>query len=308
MKKELKSTKRKDCKYKFQSIWELISRDSENKNQKNNISYSNNIQIDYYFRETPIFQQYLTENNMIFDSNVDFSNYNKLLPNQISKPNLSDFFQGILFYIYYNSDNKFNLNELEFHFSGGSRRDNLSTIIEHSTNQNPADQLDILNIFNYENINKQFRVETIKYAFFGVTFKNIKINVTSYSIRSGPLQANVSHLVSFTFEGYDEDKQKWDILDERANINDLIPTGSFQMFYVRTSNKFYSSFKIKQTEPGSNGYWGFSIAAFEIHGGISLVDKSFVSMNDCYSEKKEDTTNFFQFDSFDPTMDITEYL
>ena len=126
----------------------------------------------------------------------------------------------------------------------------------------------------------------------------------SYSIRSGIINQNLkTHLVSFTFEGYDEENQKCDILDERININDLIPSGGFKMFYVRSSNNYYSSFNIKQIEPGNTGFWGFSISSFDIHGRIKMTASSFYVHEKLYKKNDIDEEN-----DYNPIINMNDFL
>lgn len=219
------------------------------------------IQEDKFFSDFPFPQALLTEEGKTLQQNIDFSNFNQKSFLQINTNNKDDCFKGILNFIYTNSGNKFNTNEIQFHFSGGKNRKSSSS---------PCDQkYNILNIFDYNNNDNQFNVECTKNAFFGVTFNRIKVKPTFYSIRSGALW-EISRFLSFTFEGYNEKQQKWDILDERTNLFDFTNGGDFKPFAVRSTDNNYSSFKLLQNEPGRDGYWGFSFGGFEIHGDISL--------------------------------------
>lgn len=279
----------------YQELWQMISQ-GINANSSYNSFYIS--QDDSYFRELPKSQELLTDNYMTFHNKIDYSNYVCVSPDQIKISNLYDCFHGILFFIYYNSENKLNTEELEFHYSYASKRDSLADLIQQ--NSNARDQYNILNIFDYQNIRSTFLIRQIKNAFFGITFKRIKVTPISYSVRSGSLQNNRTNLVSFVFEGYDEQKNSWDVLDERVNINDLTVNGGFALFYVHYTKKSYSSFKIRQTDRGSNGLWGFSLAAFDINGIITECDSSF--QNDFAG------TQVDHFDIIDPTMDMTDYL
>lgn len=237
---------------------------SQNKlNQKNFTSNTKN-----FFNDIPNSQCDITDEKMICQMDIDWSLFTQLKPSQINHKDMFDCFHGILYYAFYYSNSMLNTNELSFHFSGAKKRQSYNQILNDPI-KGRNDQWNILNLFAYENINSQFTVDCVRDAFFGFTFKRIKIQPIAYSIRSGVLTNCDSHLVSFVFEGYDEQAQKWDILDERININDLIPTGSFALFYTRTTSKSYSSFQIRQTEPGSNGFWGFKIAAVDVHGNVS---------------------------------------
>lgn len=237
----------------FKGIWKkIIEVSTYDENDENYKSFMK----DLYFESIPYKQELLTQNEMISTELIDYSNFTGIINNQqINNYSLYECFHGILMYIYYYSTNKFNTNEIEVHFSG-------SRNIIWDNNK----RFNIMNIFDYENINTKIDIENTIDAFFGITFKRIKIQPQAYSIRSSVLSSLITQLVSFTFEGYDEENQRWDVLDERDNINDLIKSGGFCLFYVQTTTKCYSSFKIRQTGPGSNKLYGFSIAAFDIHG------------------------------------------
>lgn len=224
----------------------------------------------------------------IYNKKIDYSNFNQLPPEKMNTRIVYDCFHGILAYIYFYSENKLNIEELEFHFSGSN-----------NTQQN-----NILNIFDYNDINLQFQIGSFRNAFFGITFKRIKIKPIAYSIRSDLLSNTSSHLVSFTFEGFDIINNKWDLLDERVNINDLIPSGGYNMFFVRSTDKCYSSFKIVQLEPGNNGFWGFSIAAFDVHGIIYMNDESCAQLDENIIKNQDISLDL----NYNPLMDMSEFL
>lgn len=279
----------------FKNFWPSIKDNSIRKETRNETR-------DTYFYEIPKMQELLTEPNKITNKQIDYSNYTQLSASQINPNNLYDCFHGILFFIFYYSENKLNTEEIEFHFSGGKDRLDLTKTRKHSRTN--FDIFDILNIFEYSNSKSQFKVNLVHNAFFGLTFKKVKINPIGYSIRSGENQNTIACLVSFTFEGFNEETGQWDVLDERVNLNDLVRGGSYKMFFTKTTNKFYSSFKIKQTEPGHNGFWGFSIAAFDVHGIVSLKDDSLKNV-DLFNMQSESSSNF---DSYNPFMDMMDFI
>lgn len=254
-----------------------------------------------YFKEKPILQNFLVDDHQIIQNNIEYSKYYQLPAYQMDISNIYDCFHGILAYIFYYSDNKFNTEELEFYFSGGKN-------INCSTVKKKQKTLNILNIFDYANIDCYFTISSVKNAFFGVTFKKIKINPIAYAIRTGIFSNSSSNLISFTFEGFDEENDKWDILDERVNSNELVKSGSFAFFYVRSTKKCYSSFKITQTEPGTNGFWGFTISGFDVHGIISLRKNRFVLQNDIFEENKSDSNKSINIDDYNPFIDMSTFL
>lgn len=258
---------------------------------KTNLNYFQNEKCsinDNYFTNIPFKQEILTNEEMIIKEKINFSNYTELSSHEINRFNIYECFHGILFYIYFYSKNKFNIEEIEIHFTGAKN------IFWENKNK-----FNIINIFDYENISTEINIESTVDAFFGVTFKRIKIQPISYSIRSGIFSNQVSHLVSFTFEGFDEENQQWDVLDERLNINDLINSGGFSLFYVRTTTKCYSSFKLKQIGQGSNNTWGFSLSAFDIHGIIYYKNESLFD--------NDDLSNV-DYNELDPCIDISDYI
>lgn len=255
-------------------------------------------QDEEYDNEKPVSQNILTNEYSITQTPIDFSNYFQIDYDRINIYNLNDCFSGILHYIFYNSGNKLNTRELEFHFSNGKMRQNF-TVLEKKS---PINQYNILNIFDFENIDSQFIIDSCKNAFFGLTLLRIKVNPISYSIRSGRNFNNSLYLISFVFEAYDEYSCKWTVLDERVNINDVNRDGGFKMFPVRKTTKTYSKFRIRQIEPSANGNWGFSIAALEIHG-VVFYRENIDQQNE--TDINYDTLNN---DPYDPLEDISKYI
>lgn len=235
---------------------------------------------DDYFIETPIEQDFLTEQNTVCSYDVDYIDYFPQSSDQFNAKNLQSNFLGILNYIASNSCYKLNKNEITFHFSGARNRNSFCKSSSDKSDEDEYDDKNILNLLSYEKLNKEFQIEPCLNAFFGITFNRIKIRPIAYSIRSGLLNNNSSHLVSFKFEGYDEQLNKWITLDERVNDNSLIPDANYATFFVKTTNQCFSSFRIVQTEPSSNRMWGFVIAAFEIHGDVYYRDNNYISQND----------------------------
>lgn len=284
---------------KFQDCWRFVFHYDNSRFYFETINNNLLCANDSFFDEVPVSQNLLTEECMTCNQKLDYSYFSQTSYYQINIKKLYDCFHGLLSFIFYYSLNKLNVEELTFHFSGGKFFKKIDQTNDYKYN--------ILNIFDYENISKEFVVDPARNAFFGVTFKRIKVQPIAYAIRSGSIQTNPTHLVSFTFEGYDEETNKWDILDERANINDLIPSGGFNIFSVRSTTKSYSSFKIKQTTPGSNDYWGFSISAFDIHGNVSFCTKEINILNDNLITEKSNSLDMNYLDS-SSSIDMADYI
>lgn len=285
----------------FLESWRTIkSNSSNNGDHQNDIDLKNN--NDAYFDSKPSLQELLTDTNNITYQKIDYSKYEEISTDSLNCHNLYDCFHGIISYIFIYSNNKFNVYELEIHYSGARKRENLSKMKKKSV----YNQFDIMNIFDYENYENEFVIDNYWNAYFGISFKRIKINPISYSIRVGSVM-NSLNLLSFVFEGFNDEENKWEVLDERENINSFSYKGGFVMFFNRRTDKYYSSFKLKQTSPGFNS-WGFSIAAFDIHGKISYLNENdnvivSASENECM-EKNELTLDF----SYDPHVNMSEFL
>ena len=84
----------------------------KNKNENND--------IDYFEESKPTFQEMLADKDKITRNLIDYSNYTQVSWDQLNWRSSFNCFHGILFYIFYNSEGKFNTNELEIHFSGAN--------------------------------------------------------------------------------------------------------------------------------------------------------------------------------------------
>ena len=168
---------------------------------------------------------------------------------------------GILQHSYTNSLSKFNTYELEFHYTNAEYRQQYNSQIP----DNVFDNCNILNIFKANDLNSYFMLPDVQNCFFGVTFKTIKLKPQFFSIQSIPSK---NSLVSFVFEAFNEEENKWDELDKVDKFYELSLNGSTCLFPIKT-DKCYSTFMIRQTNPGKNGFWGFAITSFEIYGVYS---------------------------------------
>lgn len=263
---------------------------------------------EIFNEDKPLYQEFLTNLENIQYQKIDYSKYEELPPNSLNCRNKYDSFHGILYYIYMYSNNKFNISEIEFHYSGSKSRQNLEKMNKINTCK---DQYDIMNIFDYENINKEFIIPCMKDAYFGISFKNVKVSPVSYSIQMGASTNNYCNLICFVFEAYNEDTKKWDVLDERENSNDLTLKGGFVMFFTKKTNQSYSMFRLKQTNTCQNGFWGFSISAFDIHGVVSYrEDENEESLNVIGVKSNIENKNNDFNDPFvyDPFIDLSDYV
>ncbi len=189
---------------------------------------------------------------------------------EIGTNNLYDLAHGILFFITYYSENKFNRAELEFFCTGNNKYLNLGTL-----KQCPNwEDYDVLNILpdTYTALNKYLTVDSDiihPNPVFGFRFKRVKVNPIGYAVRCGARQ-NQASPASIRLWGIKEDGTKV-LLHETININDLLRPGGYAFFYCRTTDKYFDTYAVEMFDP-NNGqpYPSFSIVFFEIHGNVLL--------------------------------------
>ena len=286
MKKKHYATKKSQIR-NFRAKWESIEKMIKMKKEKS--------EHDYFEESKPTFQEMLADPNQISRKLIDYSNYTQVSWDELNYRSSFDCFHGILFYIFYNSEGKFNVNELEIHFSGAN-------IIQY-LNQQQFKIPKITNLYDFNDITKEFKSSSIKDAFFGIKFLRIKINPIAYAVRIGNSGNAGYNFTSHKFMGLNEKTNEWEILDERCNSNDLIATNSFMLYYTKSTNEYYTAFKIQQTDTGNRDFWGYSIKNFEIHGYVAYL--SFTNIQ-IFEEEKEST--FDNYEEVNPSMDMNDYL
>lgn len=75
------------------------------------------------------------------------------------------------------------------------------------------------------------------------------------------------------------------------------------LYYTKSTNEYYTAFKIQQTDTGNRDFWGYSIKNFEIHGYVAYL--SFTNIQ-IFEEEKEST--FDNYEEVNPSMDMNDYL
>lgn len=269
----------------YSNHWTTIKKNTNDHDSQSNQSNEEdkNYQVDDFFNTMNFNQERLTTSDMICSKSIDYSTYFQPNPDQINPRNLQQCFNGIIHHIVTESDNKFNTNEINFNFSGA---ENIGFFKKRNEKKE-----DICKLFDYGNVKSDFQIKPYINAFFGLVFKNIKVKPIAYSIRSS-VKNNRNHLVSFRFEAFDDELKVWVVLDERVNENCLVYDSCFQLFLVKSVNNSFSAFRIVQTEPASDGFWGFSMSAFEIQGFISLKSDSNILWNNSFIGEKLDSESF----------------
>lgn len=193
-------------------------------------------------------QDKLTFRSNFASRSIDWSGYR--LPN---------YCDGTLNHIYSNSNYKLNTSEITFNYTGASKRKSYDS------------ESDIVNIFDPTNLNSKFSIQgEVNECFFGLTYNNIQLEPNRYSLAQDQTKGWPA---SFELDAFDEDRNKWLVLDEQMNVD----VRDISSYNTRSFNKSFSSFRIKQTAPGNNGFYGFSLAYFEIYGFVSKRNYNFLN-------------------------------
>lgn len=207
-------------------------------------------------------------------------------------------FAGILYYITYMSLNKINRSEFCLFSSSIDAICSNCLYKNQPSNASPYVIIESAPDLLKTSFGNYFHCPTFRDANIGCYFRRIKVKPLAYYIKCNPGAA----LVSFVFEGLTEDG-RWVLLDERVNINDLInSTGS--TFYCKTKDEYYVAFRIKQLEPSSNGFWGFDLVTFDVHGDIAWrknPDQESISLAADVAEGGPDG-------DYNPSMDMTDWM
>lgn len=222
---------------------------------------------DPFDKEAPQSQEFLTKHISRESEPVDWANYQQNTLTTFNPDDIFDASHGILNYFFSKYNGKINFDEIEFHFSGATLRKDINN---PNITLNLFDKCDIASIFDFNNIRSCFLVPSMANAFFGFTFKNIKVQPLFYTIQSD-LYPRSKHLVNWVFEGFDQEENEWFVLDEKMNCQGL-ETGQFMTCICENTNKWFSSFRIRQININQNNDWGFSFSAMEIHGHVSLIN------------------------------------
>lgn len=107
--------------------------------------------------------------------------------------------------------------------------------------------------------------KSFKYILFD--FKNMKIEITSYSIKSSHWDQNCSHIRSWTIE-ISDDLKRWETIDEHSNSSELNGTSISRAFKVKP-NHFTRYCLLKSTaDCYGHGIWGLEIGYVEFYGHL----------------------------------------
>ena len=137
--------------------------------------------------------------------------------------------------------------------------------ITSSSNSFAAGKLD--DVINYNN-KSHFRMKGGPNSWICFYFKNHRVNVTHYTLKSGTNGENEENPKSWVIEG-SNDNSKWDILDEKRNNSILNGKNLVHTFEIeKQKQKEYKYIRMKQTDKNWYNNDDLMLSAFEIHGKL----------------------------------------
>jgi hypothetical protein len=196
---------------------------------------------------------------------VDYSDYRPAFFRPISS---EDVFQGILRYIFFKSNNRYNLTEIRFGYRSQSPNSDAASVLDPRT---PT----------------VFRSGLSDWEFLSVQFLRIRVRPTSYAFRTGPNLRSGPKISSFVFQAEDEDGQ-WITLDERHYPYDTPQHFAVRIYYVDTDESF-THFRIRITRGNC-----FALSGFEIHGSVTVREECLPRM-----DQGDTLTDDEEFDPYD---------
>lgn len=255
-------------------------------------------------------EKFILSENSITNNPIDWSGFNQTPVAQINPRNLFDISHGIVNYITFNSQNKFNTAELNFFCTGYDKyrtwKNGKGKQFQNSSGYFKYDVLNILPIYGGD-VEQYLAVDHDRYEWTNVAgywFKRVTVNPVGYALRVRKKQGDTVPC-SVRFWGIDENSNKYP-LDERLNINDLMNDGSYAFYCCRTTDKQFKAFAVEMFS-SSNGSFNvpYNIVFFEVHGNV------FLEKNDD-KENQKDSIDFFSLDQgdfedscfFNPFVDI----
>ncbi|KAK8896528.1 hypothetical protein M9Y10_014436 [Tritrichomonas musculus] len=173
----------------------------------------------------------------------------------------------------------------EFNFNGNNRFEGIihSILMNKPTDDTAPEQIievtssscigsstfDKKNVFSYNNDHLFFNSKNLPDSWFCYNFKNRKIKISDYSIRSSSYGGKGScHLLNWKIEG-SNDNENWKVLDVRQNEKSLDDCRAENTFQVNSPvSGYFQYIRIKQTGPNSYGDNQLTFSVIEFFGSI----------------------------------------
>ncbi|OHT05709.1 hypothetical protein TRFO_05865 [Tritrichomonas foetus] len=99
-------------------------------------------------------------------------------------------------------------------------------------------------------------------------FKNRKISLKNYTIKTIPYQANFDHLKNWVVEGTNNLETGWDEIDKRTNNSDLNGSGSIFTFKCESNANSYRYIRLRTIGPNHYGKNILALTNIEFFGNL----------------------------------------
>lgn len=173
-----------------------------------------------------------------------------------------------------------NIKKLTFSPKGGEVFDGIIKYIIDQTNNNIINRMNItassvsppnrqpINVTLYEDQSNFFQTDYLKNSWICFDFKENKVNLTNYQIKSFPYGQNNNHPKTWVIEG-SNDNTNWIILDEQKNCPYLNGCNVTHLFSVTNSrNDSFRYLRMRLTASNWNNCHCLRIDSFEIYGNL----------------------------------------
>lgn len=127
-----------------------------------------------------------------------------------------------------------------------------------------------INVVLFDDCDKSFHSLNAQNSWICFDFKNRKINLTDYVIRSGSWSTNSEHPKNWVIEG-SNDNESWEVIDQQSECASLNGISYVHKFHVR--NKMPNEFRyIRMKEIGPNwiGTYSLALNSIEFFGNLIL--------------------------------------
>lgn len=176
---------------------------------------------------------------------------------------------------YVNREEKFSYSEGK-NFSGilnhfmNKSNGNISNCVNITASSFCSTGFEPENVVLYNNQNKYYHSNNLPNSWICFDFKDHRVNLTNYSIRTDPRNQNSNyHLKSWVVEG-SNDNSSWETIDKQENCSILNKQNFVYTFTVKNNTQNnYQYIRLHQTGQNWQGNDYLIFDSFEIFGGIA---------------------------------------
>lgn len=149
--------------------------------------------------------------------------------------------------------------------TGGNIHENKTIEITSNSYQRSGHPM---NLVDYKK-NSEYHSNNDVNTFICFDFKDKKVQITNYSIKSESRSKNNCHLRNWVIEGSNDNNQ-WEIIDEHSNDSSLNSSHAVSIFNTKNTSESYRYIRLRQTGPSWNygGPYYLFIANIEFFGKL----------------------------------------